>query len=261
MNKRSAIRIIILLVLAICAIAYVWLRFFFVPDYPDDILYKTKTYSINPTTILTSLSQGSANVFTPAPQETEGRAQRWPPGYFAWNEKDYLKVASALNQFLWNAALEQGNPVREYFRINQCRDIFSRIDYASLSFYSPQEGVAHGFKIDLLTGIVDTGVEYSHNSGWMTTNWKSIDLDKIKINSVDAALLIAEEKGGSDVRSSVKNECRITLLLAPDGLEYDFLSHPFTHYGWGWSVIYWPEISNGNPLFEINIDPYSGTYK
>ena len=156
----------------------------------------------------------------------------------------------------------QKSIIRAYFRINQCQDIFGRIDNASLSFYQRREGwnYVHGFWINPLYGYVEAGSEYSYLKGW-AANWKSLELDKIKINSVETALLAAEENGGREARSSVKNECRITLLLAPDRLKYDFLSHPFTQYGWGWSVIYWPNESNADPIFEITIDPYTGKYE
>lgn len=262
MNKKTAIWIVVLSAVIICAIIVVWIRNY-TPGYPEGVLYDRVTYTIDPQTVLASIDQGNTDVFLPAPPDPGGPwPTLWPPGSFTWNQKDYFKTTDALHQFVWKESLKDWNLIRASFDIDQCKDVFSGIDNADFSFYQRRTGLndVHGFWIRPLYGVVHAGNEYSHDSGW-TAKWKSIDLNKTKINSVDVALQVAEENGGKEARSVAKNECHISLLLAPDRFEYDILSHPFTHYGWGWSVIYWPNESNADPIFEITIDPYTGKYE
>ena len=261
MNKINTIRNLTLLFLIIGIAGFLWFRFFYSPNYPEGVLSESTTYLIKPDTILVSLDQGDNDVFMPTPSEPEvDWPQLWSPGIFSWDQKDYLKIANKLHQIVWKESLENWHLIRAYFRVDQCQDIFGKIDAANLSFYQNENALnhVHGFWINPLYGYVEAGDEYSHNGDWTAT---SINLDDVKINTVETALSIAEENGGKDVRSAMKNECRVTLLLAPDRLEYDFLSHPFTRYGWGWNVIYWSNESNSEPLFSIVIDPYTGGYK
>ncbi len=262
MNKNTLLGVVLALVLTIGSIIVVrsWL---YAPDYPEDVLYDEVTYAINPQTILASLHRGETNVFQPAPREPEGGWPiLWPFGSFVWSQENYLNVANALHLDVWKETLGNWHLIRASFQINQCEDIFGKIDGASFSFFQRQEGrnIVHGFWINPTFGIVTAGNQYSHRSGW-TSHWEAIDLDKIKINSVDEALLVAEENGGERARFEAKNECRIILLLAPDRLENDFLSNPLSRYSWGWSVIYWPKEVNADPIFSITIDPYTGKYK
>ena len=235
----------------------------YAPDYPEDVLNDKITYTIDPQTILASLDRGETDVFQPAPPEPEGAWPiLWPSGSFVWGQENYLKIADALHQVVWKEALENWHLIRASFQISQCQDIFGRIDSANLSFFQREgdRNDVHGFWINPMQGNVTAGNQYSHRSGW-TSKWETIDLGIIKINSVDAALLVAEENGGENARFEAKNECRISLLLAPDRLENEFLSDPFSRYGWGWSVIYWPNEANADPIFSITIDPYTGKYE
>lgn len=261
MNRKPAIRSLILLVSIVGVASLLSFRFYYIPDYPEGVLSEPDTYLIKPDTILNSLDQGDNNTFIATPSEPEADwPQLWPPGTFSWDQREYLKIANNLHQFIWKESLDNWHLIRAYFRIDQCRDIFGKIDAANLSFYQHKEGLnnVHGFWVNPMYGYVQAGSEYSHTGSWTA---KSIDLDNVKVNTVETALSIAEENGGQNMRSTIKNECRITLLLSPDGLEYDFFSHPLTRYGWGWNVIYWSNKSNSEPLFSIVIDPYTGRHR
>ena len=261
MNKKTIAWIAVSLVLSI-VIIFLGLVRFYLPDYPEGVLYDKVTYAIDPQTILASLDRGERDVFLPAPPEPEGSwSIIWPSGSFIWNEQSFIKVANALHQLNWQESLENWKLIRASYQINQCQEVYGKIDSASLSFFRNEEGqnVVHGFWINPMYGNVTAGNQYSQRMGW--TSWETINPDKMKVGSVDAALQVAEENGGKEIRSSLKNICKITVLLAPDRYKYDFLSHPLSQYGWGWSVIYWDNQSNSNPLLSIVIDPYTGAFK
>lgn len=262
MNKRTIIWIIIFLIFSVFALTIGWFGPY-EPDYPEGTLYDKVTYTINPQTILASMDQESKDIFWPAPPEPEdGWPVLWPLDSFSWGEKDYLKVADALSQLVWKESLDNWHLIRASFNIDQCSEVLSRIDRADLSFYQRVEdnNKVHGFWINPVYGIVTAGNEYSQHNGW-TAKWENIEASKTEINSVEAALQFAEEHGGRGTRSTAEYKCRIGVFLAPYIWEYDLLSHPFSRYGWGWSVIYWPVEPNRDPLFSMKINPYTGDYR
>jgi hypothetical protein len=245
-------------VLIVDVFVFTWYHLY-VPDYPEGTLSEKVTYTINPQTILASLERGETNVFQSAPPEPDGAWPiLWASSSFVWNQEDYMKVASALHLRVWGESLDNWKLIRATFNIDRCQDIFMKIDSVSLSFFQRQEGWnnVHGFWINPTYGIVTAGNEYSHRAGWRAT-WNPLNFEKIRINNVDAALLAAEENGGEEARLAANNECNISLILAPDRFEYNILSHPLKRYSWGWSIIYWLNEPNKEPIFSINVDPYT----
>lgn len=262
MNKKAAVWFLISVALISMALAFVS-RQLSAPDYPEDILYDKVIYAINPQTILASLERGESNIFQLSPPEPEGGwPVSWDPSSFSWNQGDYLIVTDALHLFIWKESLEDWHLIRASFQIDQCQDVSGKIDSANLSFFQRQGkfNIVHGFWINPMYGIVTAGNQYSHQDSWIT-KWKSIDLNKAKVNNVASALQLAEKSGGMEARFAVMNECKISLLLAPDRLEYGFFARPFNQCDWGWSVIYWSNKSDAEPIFSITIDPYSEEYE
>ena len=73
--------------------------------------------------------------------------------------------------------------------------------------------------------------------------WYTVDLTSYKITA-DDALQVAEENGGKEARSRVKNDCRI-LIRTPNHENDD-----------RWDVSYYFGVN-----FEMLVDPYSGQYQ
>ena len=254
MRKKIAVWIAIVLVLFIGAII---IRVTYEPEYHEGVLTNTVIYTFNPQTINASLDRGDIDVFSVAPPEPEdGWPRLWPPGSFAWNQKDYMKIANALHQFVWKESLEDWQLVYAGFQVRQCHDVLGKFDIAALSFYKRNgvRNIVHGMWIDPLHGIVTIG----DDSGYVGI-WKGIDLKNIPVNSADTALQMAEENGGREARLLAKNECYIYILFAPYVLKHSFLSHPFYRYDWGWSIRYVNDALTA--IFNMTIDPYTGKYK
>ena len=221
-----------------------------VKTYPEGALDNLVVYSINPNTILTDLNHQELNVFRPSESDlAEYTPPIWPSGSFSWNEEDYLKIANALHLYYWKEPLTNWHLIHASFQIDQCKDIFDKVDSASLLFYQTQDAgyVVHGVWIDPLRGEVTVGDNLFLNTG----EWKEINLSEAKVKSVDDALMIAERNGGQSARLRVKNECDVSVLFAPY-----VISHLFADSEWGWSILY--QTNASRILFETTINPYTG---
>lgn len=230
---------------------------YFLPDYyyieilsPDN----EKSYTINPRTILESLNQGKTNIFIPTNLPPDADTEKiWSASTFAWNQEDHLKIANALHQFVWKESLENWQIIRAHFWMDQCQNMKSRFDHSQFYFYQRQRNstVVHEVWIAPLYGEVGTNeITYPY-----TAKWKGFDLNNVKIDSADMALLIAEENGGIEARERSNEGCNRIYVDLAHYTEYNLLSHPFNLYDWGWQVRYW---FDNNSDFGINIDPYTG---
>ncbi len=225
----------------------------YLPDYYS-LLYgvdDTKIYTINSETILTSLDQGKTNVFTSVPLDYDETASRIrAPGSLAWQQKDYMRIANALHQFVWGESLEGWQLIEARFEMDQCQDMTGGLDKGEFYFYRKQADsyAIHNLLISpLYDEIVTAEMTYYPKT------WKSIDLDQVSVHSTDDALLLAEENGGRDARTPAKGMCNINIDLV-QYTKYDLHSHPFNLYDWGWEIRYGLEGSSG---FGVIIDPYT----
>ncbi|MBL8079554.1 MAG: hypothetical protein JNM55_16430 [Anaerolineales bacterium] len=159
-------------------------------------------------------------------------------------------IANALHQFVWQESLEGWQLILARHEIEQCHDIKGGFDSALYYFYKPKEDdyVVRELWITPLYGEVS--VNENHYS--YTGDWKSMELEKMKVNSADNALLIAEQNGGANARATSKEGCyRISVYLEPD-IKYNLLSHPFNLYDWGWEICYY--LDNYSCM---KVDPYT----
>jgi hypothetical protein len=232
---------------------------YFLPDYyyieilsQDNIKY----YTINPKTILESINQGESNAFSLSDRQPDDDIERiWSAGTFSWGQEDYLKIANALHEFTWNDSLENWQVIRAHFWMDQCQNMKSKFDHAQFYFYQSQgdSNVVHEIWIAPLYEEVGTDEITYYRTG----KWKGFDLNNVKINSADMALLIAEEKGGIEARTKSNNKCNRVYVDLEHYTKYDLFTHPFNLYDWGWEVRYW---FNEYSDFGVNIDPYTGKY-
>ncbi len=234
----------------------------YIPEYPTEALDNEVVYSINPETILASIGQSETDMFQPAPiLSNEDIPPKWSAGSFSFDQNDLLMIIDALHQFVWKESLKDWKLIRASFLLDQCQDMSAGFDYASMFFYQHMKDdygdkyLVHGLKVNLAAGEVSAGDRTFDYTG----NWKSLDLDKVKIHSADLALSTAEEYGGRTSRLEIPECSRIDIFLAHERFEHSFLSRPFDRYDYGWDVTYWSNAAN--LIFEIVIDPYTGDYK
>lgn len=214
---------------------------------PDGLssYFETADYKINPTTILDDLKKGKKNVFTfvTATPEVDEKLYSEP---FPWKQSDYLTIANALHQYVWNETVDDWyvynlsfygdcsyNPVRfDLFQITYFKDAGSR------------QYTAHEIDIFPLYGDVATGG--GTNFPRPLFGWKeSLHFDKLKITA-DDALKLAEENGGKEARLAFQNKCKILISITSNDQKW---------------VVGYRENTNAKYIFKINIDPYTGKYK
>lgn len=201
------------------------------------------TYIIDTKSILVLMVQGKEDIFVPAiSSDAEETPSEFP---VSWRQSDYLKIADALHDEVWDVSLENWELNSMIFR-SSCRDISNGLQDARFVFYNimmaeeGKERIVHNIVIDPERSIVDVwALKYSP----VVINWKTVDLASINVTA-DEALHIAESNGGKEKRNSVDNNCYVSVSFVPDSAGFD-----------GWRVSYY---QNPGVLLELNIDPISG---
>jgi hypothetical protein len=202
----------------------------------------TSYYKINPETIMRSLDRGETGVFLPELATPQAPKVEAP---FTWHQSDYLRIATALYQFVWKETANGWNVYFIQFETS-CQDYsmgFGLADfyYFKTIFMNGQiEYAAREIRITPESGEVSVGEDA--NFPHPLVGWRSINLGTLKL-SADDALQVAEQNGGKEFRSNARNDCRIHVNLNPNVDRAD------------WLVFY--SVSDGS-IFEVYIDPYSG---
>jgi len=202
-------------------------------------------YTIDPNTILESIANGKMDVFT-LESVTHERQPLMSSMPVQWSQSDYSQIAQALHQYVWNEPLEDWSFGSMQYGMD-CQDVSNGPQYAYFGYYK----VTH-YGNQTSRVVHEIYILHEVNSvHWVETvyspqsqNWQTLDLAKVKV-FVSNALAIAEMNGGSEMRSSVEDKCKIMLSLAP-AAEYS-----------GLQVLY----SNNQSFFLIYIDPFSGKYQ
>lgn len=209
----------------------------------------TGNYRINPETILEALDQGKTNIFTPILTASEAENTPNSVGLYPWKQSDYLKVASALRQFIWKDNLENWRLYSMYF-YRGCQDNPIGFDSGEMTYFKARHGL-----FSYTTRVIDiypSGGEVSWGGGAnfprSLSGWTSLNLESLTVTA-DNALQIAEENGGKEFRLKVENACTIDVFINPN---------PDSSNDEDWIVYY---NNMGYSVFEMHINPYTSEIK
>lgn len=199
------------------------------------------SYQIDTTSIIESIDRGETDMFTPT-----NSIQHTPLNETAsWAQADFIKVARALNQVVWNEPLSGWRLYSMHFS-TACKDNPSGFDAAD--FYYFKTAFRENGKIRYTTQNFFILPEYGQvnwaggsNFPHPLIGWENIRLNQIRFTAEDA-LAIAEANGGTETRQLVENNCRIHVRLAGDS---------------AWQILIY-QNDTGSSLFRIVIDPESG---
>ena len=257
MHTKKIVRSVALIIGIIVAGIAIYRMYFYVdilpsaPEYPATLLKNDVSYKINPATILDALDGGKTSVFLPANEKSIPALEVSP--LIPWTQKDFLRVANALHEYVWKEALENYQLYSLDFRVPDCDGVF-RVDHASFQFYQRQGNwhyIVHNMVIDLQNGYVDAG----DNNGLYSGHWEDVDLDSALVNDASKALSIAEQNGGREASIQIHNDqnCSTSINFSPSGYKRAILK---------WEVTYWLHgKTNDKVIYKIMIDPFTSEYE
>lgn len=195
--------------------------------YPDAEL---GYFRIDPETILPELERGETDVFMPFledPQLAEGLSNI----SISWTQTDFLKIASALGQKVWDDPMNLEDWIVDSMVFQgKCQDNVMGFHNAEITYYKMVEMsgekayTTRHISIKPYFGVIQwgSGATYTQSS---SQYWNGIDMSDAKINA-DEALSIADENGGREARLQVDNECGVMISLRRDNNnEYWYLEY------------------------------------
>lgn len=201
-------------------------------------------YLINPDTILDDIARGKTTMFSQKTVVTPQPPLSQSLSTVQWTQKDYLSIAEALHQSVWNESIADWNLRYVYFAMN-CEDVRKGPQFAHFILYKVVENNQQKTRFENRIYV-----DPSNNSViWSEDEYRPslvtqhpIELSKLAV-SINEALKIAEEKGGQAARTKAANQCKVSgaLINAADS----------------WRVSYTKTLD----LFEIDINAFNGKYK
>jgi len=212
--------------------------------YPSVLLEsysETGFYEIDPETILGSLKTGKKNIFTSLKVIPDTPFYSMP---FQWEQDDYLAIANALQEFVW-----QEKPTKwmihsmEFY--GDCKYNPIGFDIVNITYYKKnglQKYDVRMIGIYPLTRMAAWGLgkNYPHSLFEQMDYIRPNDLAV----TVNKALQLAEENGGKASRLAIDNECRISVSLSSSSQK--------------WNIIYSDKSTYS--VFDMNINPYTSEF-
>jgi hypothetical protein len=177
-------------------------------------------YQFNPKTILASLDQGKADVFTPLPDDFVDIEYT----DIEWAQSDLLRVADALSQKAWNEPLDLNSWVVYSIRFQgDCNNKFGGFNQFWLTYYkTTKTGWETVYTARHIYFNSRQGIARWDGDGEFTVSffhsWRKIEFMKFK-TTAEQAVRIAEENGGKAARLNYDNKCVIDV----DGIEDNWL--------------------------------------
>ena len=220
LTKTLVILIALPIVVVICGLLYSYYIFSHEPgpDLPPSITYLKNSGSskIDPQTILTSLERGDTDFFQlsnsiPANPQFVMNIE--------WTQAEFLRVATAFSQAVWKESFDGWNLYRMNF-FATCKD--SPRGFGEAQFYFYKWTIVNARRLFSVRAIL-VDPEYGYMAWGSDENWpfpmfggkvKKIDLGKVTIMG-EKALLMAESKGGLNIRESAGNDCSVIASMQP----------------------------------------------
>jgi hypothetical protein len=185
-------------------------------DYPEN---RIGYYQFDPKTILAALDQGKTNVFTALSEDDLNDAD---DEYIdiAWTQSDFLRVANALSQKVWNEPLDLERwDIYFILASGNCSENFSGFNHFYFTYYKTIEtGWDNIYIARHISLRPSVGTARWAGNGEFSTpvifSWKNTELTKFKITA-EQAVQIADENGGKAdwLKSENKNRCSVSVSL------------------------------------------------
>jgi hypothetical protein len=207
-------------------------------------------YTIEPASLMDSLKQGKM-AFTPVSQRPELIPFN-ESVTVSWHQADYFYVANTLYEGVLGKSL-QGWQLSSMSYSLACSQIQNGFQNGRFMFFNV---VKENNQEASLTRFIDIDLRFnfahvSEEQYSPKVDWTPIPINE-NILSAEEALQRAEDAGGEETRSSVSNNCSISLQL----------THDFSLWNkkWWWWVNYSGRDDKGRPIsiFTVELNPYTG---
>jgi hypothetical protein len=211
-----------------------------------------EAYLIEPENALENLRQNNKIILVPISTSFDEHIDSVSPvenKTFLWSYDDYFKAINNVKEQTWGSdALSEWELLWMTFGVD-CQEQLDGFSDTNFYYYqlleSGGESVYAGRQLlirpaygDIISG---SGTTYPYP----TFGWSNIDLKKIKFTANDA-LNIAEMNGGRQFRTSIKDECRVSVAYTAGDKN-------------GWIISY--NSRKGSLRFDVQVDPYTGKYE
>ena len=202
-------------------------------------------YVVNRNSIIDSISQGNKDVFS-HPMDTPTDTAPAIDQSVEWALSDYFLIAEAFHNFQWRESTDNWN-LNHINTTMKCEDISVGPQYVffwyfkTVNIQDEEVRLVHTVYIQPARNLIHW-TEYKYYP--VTVNWRSIEYSQLNITEQDA-LQIAEKNGGSEIRSSVNNNCSVGISLLP-GSFFE-----------GWAVSY----QYGLDSLTVEVNTTTGEYK
>jgi len=210
--------------------------------------FPTRYFLIEPQTLLESIEQNKANLFTPVDDMPPDNNQHITVN---WEQSDYTKILTTLFTTVLQDDINDWRPdgISLSLMCGQYNQGFQGGYFTFFKNLKESQDEIRMVRIVNITAWDKTISVADKEYRPKLVNWSSLDLAKTKITA-DDALKIAERTGGRDTRLAVENNCNINVAFISGSPRYE-----------GWWVRYVPFDANGQPsgiLLEFDIDPMTG---
>jgi hypothetical protein len=218
----------------------------------DKINNFNQFHSIEPASLLDDIAQGKLDVFIPIDEEPPwpARDQQIP---VPWVQEDYLRIANALFEYVWNDTLDGWQLFTLYFNLDCTQRDFG-FQSGIFTFFKNVEINGNKSRVERIVNIDPrnkTVYVAENRYSPRLVDWTSMPLNE-NLLLAEEVLQRAENAGGKEKRLSVMNACDIFLTFHHD-------------HGWWdrklwWVVGYSQMDDKGRPtrLFTVDINPYTG---
>ncbi len=210
--------------------------------WPDHTLFfiESKSYAIDPNTILEELNQGNSDVFILEGDYLYENMRLKKSDPVQWSQDDYYRIAQAANEEAWAERNEDWN-LTHILIAGECATIHNGIKDISFRFFRIDGEIRYDSLITITPQENEVDV-YKEKHDPYRGKPKALIYDELAMSG-ETAFQIAEESGGKDIRDSVEDSCYFLISYSPNGWDY----------GDGWKVDYIGSNEEFLGRFRINL--------
>lgn len=201
-------------------------------------------YKIDPETILASLANGDKNVFTPM-LDAMHDVEEIPGISISWTQVDFLRIASALGEFLWGDPMDLRDWSVYAVTFEGFCDDSTGLDYAEITYFKAgwNRYTTRIIEIHPYFGWVGWGNGGNYPKP-ILRKWNSVDLLGANITADDALIITSED---AKERFHLKDKCGV-LMGAPGN--NDFQNWYLHVFGGPDPIVYTVNLETGNYTFQ-----------